>query len=125
MLLVGTSQLVLSRFHCTYNELDNRLFNFNGLDRSVLKLLQKEMHKINPYVNVLKQFSIELSKDPSLNLVIKADSKIDRIMCNKPAVPEIAAISPEDGNSFETRKRDIIIETKSDKIKHIDNIFIK
>jgi hypothetical protein len=50
------------------------------------------MHKINPYVKVLKQFSIELNKHPSLNLVIKADNKIDRIVCNKPVVLEIAAI---------------------------------
>ena len=107
-------------FHDTDNELDNRLFNFNGLDRNVLLLLQDQMHKINPYVKSLKQFSLELIKHPSLNLVIRADNKIDRRVCNKPVVPEIAAILPGDENSFETSKRDIIIETKSDKIKHID-----
>ncbi len=107
-------------FHDTDNELDNRLFNFNGLDRNVLLLLQDQMHKINPYVKSLKQFSLELIKHPSLNLVIRADNKIDRRVCNKPVVPEIAAILPGDENSFETSKRDIIIETKIDKIKHID-----
>ena len=96
------------------------MFNFNGLDQNVLKLLQEEMHKINSYVNVLKQFSTELSKHPSLNLVIKADNKIDRRVCNKPVIPEIAAIVPGDEDSYKTSKRDIIIETKSDKIKHID-----
>jgi hypothetical protein len=96
------------------------IVQFNGLDRSVLKQSQEEMHKINPYVNVLKLFSIELSKHPSLNLVKKADNQINRRVCNKPAVPEIAAILPGDGNSFETSKPDIIIETKSDVIKYID-----
>ena len=76
------------------------------------------MHIISPYIKVLKQFSIELSEHPSINLVLKAYNKIDRRLCNKPVVPEIAAILPGDADSYETSKRDIIIETKSDKIKH-------
>ena len=68
------------------------------------------MHKINPNVKILKQFSLELIKHPSLNLVIRADNKIDRKVCNKPVVPEIAEISPGDENSFETSKCDIIID---------------
>ena len=107
-------------FHDTDNELDNRLLNFNGLDRKILSNIQNEMHLYNPYVKILKQFSTELIKEPSLSLVIKADNNIDRRVCNKPIVPEIAAILPGDEDSYETSKRDIVIETKSDKIKHID-----
>ena len=76
------------------------------------------MHIYNPYVEFLKEFSSELIQKPSLSLVVKADNKIDRRVCKKPVVPEIAAILP--GENYETSKRDIVIETKSDKVKHID-----
>ncbi len=105
-------------FHDTDNELENRLFNFNGLDRNILFQLQETMHQINSNVEVLKQFSMDL--EPSLNLVIKSDNKIDRRICNKPIVPEIAAILPRDEDNYVTSKRDIVIETIANKIKHID-----
>jgi hypothetical protein len=107
-------------FHDTDNELENRLFNFNGLDRNILFQVQETMHTINPYVKVLKQFSMELVKEPSLTLVIKSDNKIDRRICNKPIVPEIAVILPGDEDNNITSKRDIVIETIGNKIKHID-----
>ena len=36
----------------TDHEIDNRLLNFSGLDKTILLQLQKEMHEVNPYVKM-------------------------------------------------------------------------
>ena len=104
----------------TDHEIDNRLLNFSGLDKTILLQLQKEMHEVNPYVKMFKQLSLDLIKEPSIKMVIKSDNKIDRRVKNLPSISEIAAIIPGDGDSFDTCKRDIIIENKDNKLTHID-----
>ena len=106
--------------HDTDNEIDNRLLNFSGLDKKILLELQKEMHKLNPYVKMFKQLSLDLIHEPSIKMVIKSDNKIDRKIKNLPNISEIAAIIPGDEDSFDTCKRDIIIENKNDNLTHID-----
>ena len=106
--------------HDTDNELDNRLLNFSGLDREILFQLQNEMHKLNPYVKIFKQFAMNSLNEPAIKMVIKSDNKIDRRVQNKPIISEIAAIIPGDEYSNDTCKRDIIIENKNDKLTHID-----
>jgi hypothetical protein len=81
---IDNSKFLQLFFHDTDKEIDNRLLNFNGLDRNILLNIQKIMHNINPYVKSLKQFASEVILNPSLKLIIKSDSKIDRRKYNKP-----------------------------------------
>ncbi len=78
------------------------------------------MHELNPYVKIFKKLSIALIEVPSIKIVIESDNKLYCKIKNLPNILEIAAIIPGDEDSFDTSRRDIIIENKDNKLTHID-----
>ena len=93
------------------NELDNRLLNFNTLDRSLQKELQDMMKEVNPYAEKYCHVGNIIKENPTfdIKLVLRATgNKVDPCRYNLPTGTDVAVIMTTD--QYEgTSKRDTVV----------------
>ena len=107
------SQIYVYDNECEEKELDNRLKHVKenvkqNIDRATLKLIQKELKKINPYVKTFNATAKIFLNNPNkkLKMVIKAKGSIGaKKRVEKPLVQDVVVIAPGD----QTEKRDVVL----------------
>ena len=83
-----------------------------AINANILNIIQTELNKNNPYVQIYQQAGIKLRENPSmeLNIVLKS-KKVDRTF-NKPSSDEIAVLMIDDDQAT-ISTRDIIVKKKN------------
>ena len=123
------SQIYVYDNECEEKELDNRLKHVKenvkqNIDRGTLRLIQKELKKINPYVKTFNATAKIFLNNPNkkLKMVIKAKGSIGaKKRVEKPLVQDVVVIAPGD----QTEKRDVVLyRNKKDHPKQNDTVHI-
>ena len=107
------SQIYVYDNECEEKEVDNRLKHVKEkekkvIDRDTLKLLQRELKKVNPYVKIFKATAKLFQENPEkkLKMVIKAKGSIGaKKQKKKPAVEDVVVVAPGD----QTEPRDVVL----------------
>lgn len=106
-------------------ELEERLHHLGGLPEEQLRVLQHILHRVNPYVEGLKNASKRLAEIPEPRGQRLALCQIDSLKAqrgthNKPISDEVAVvICDTDINGPNPIERDIIVQTEEGRLQRV------
>ena len=106
------------------NQLQRRSSIFPNLNINMLKMLQEELHKVNPFVESFMDAgnrAKNVSDISDMKLIIHNTHKKDMRRYNQPTASEIAAII-FDSNNYIPDKRNIVIKTHEEQLKYISEL---
>jgi hypothetical protein len=103
-------------------QLDRRASIFSGLDRNVISGIQEALNQTHPYIQFLKSAREKWNGNDVLSIkLIDQRSQQDK-RYSQPTVSEVAIIMTDSSTSESESHRDIILTTRQDELKKIDEL---